>query len=220
MNTHGFLKWLFAVVVTVGGLFVMNAQAAVPIDIATATANLRAFAPYADAVKDISPPRITKPQWYSDQVATERAARARVTVTYTIITRGDTRSDLTEFAAQAQQTLSSPRGWSQLGIVFKRIPSGGSFQLVLSEASQVPTFSSACSAQWSCRVGSSVIINDDRWSGATDAWNGAKGSLRDYRHMVINHEVGHWLGHGHAACAAPGMYAPIMLQQSISLQGV
>src|SRR5690606_13850699 len=85
---------------------------------------------------------------------------------------------------------------------------------------QVPSFApGACSAEWSCRVGVSVIINDDRWQYATDAWNGAGGDIRGYRHMVINHEVGHWLGHGHASCPSSGAYAPIMLQQSIDLQG-
>jgi hypothetical protein len=128
-------------------------------------------------------------------------------------------SNLAEFASQANQTLNDSRGWAQLGLVFQQVDSGGSFNLILSEASQVPSFSSGCSAEWSCRVGVSVIINDDRWQQGTTAWNGAGGTIRDYRHMVINHEVGHWLGHDHAGCSAPGSYAPVMLQQSISLEG-
>lgn len=182
------------------------------------------------AIGDIEPPETPQPQWYKDQVAAEQAARnaaqqsaprtggGRV-VTYTVSTKGNTRSNLAEFSAQANQTLNSGRGWAQLGFVFKQVPAGGSFNLILSEASQVPSFSPGCSAEWSCRVGVSVIINDDRWSGGTVAWNNAGGGIRDYRHMVINHEVGHWLGHGHASCPAPGAYAPVMLQQSISLQG-
>lgn len=64
-----------------------------------------------------------------------------------------------------------------------------------------------------------MIINEDRWLGATPAWNDAGGSLRDYRHMVINHETGHWLGFSHSYCGGPGQLAPVMQQQSISLQG-
>ena len=76
--------------------------------------------------------------------------------------------------------------------------------LVLSEASRVPGFSSGCSSEWSCRVGRFVIINQERWKHASPAWNAAHGALRDYRHMVVNHETGHFLGLGHAGCPGAG----------------
>ena len=90
---------------------------------------------------------------------------------------------------------------------------GGDFTLVLAAAGTLPSFSSACSAQWSCRVGRYVIINQHRWKHASPAWNAAGRSLRDYRHMVVNHETGHWLGRGHASCPGRGR-APVMMQQS------
>ena len=96
---------------------------------------------------------------------------------------------------------------------------GGSFTLVLSEASQVPTFSPVCSAQWSCRVGRFVIINQTRWRNASPMWNQAHRALRDYRHMVVNHETGHWLGWGHRSCPGRGAAAPVMQQQSKGLEG-
>ena len=40
-----------------------------------------------------------------------------------------------------------------------------------------------------------------------------------YRHMVVNHETGHWLGHGHLGCAGRGRPAPVMMQQSKGLAG-
>ncbi|HEV7952290.1 MAG TPA: DUF3152 domain-containing protein, partial [Candidatus Saccharimonadales bacterium] len=102
---------------------------------------------------------------------------------------------------------------------FQEVASGGMFTLVMSEASQMTSFSPGCGVDYSCNAGRYVIINQDRWLGATDSWNQAGGSLRDYRHMVVNHETGHWLGHSHAQCGGAGQPAPVMQQQSISLQG-
>lgn len=141
-------------------------------------------------------------------------------VTYSIETRGAIRTSLDEFKQLTGETLNDTRGWSRLGVSFKEVPSGGDFTLVLSEASQVPSFSpSGCDSTYSCNVGRYVIINQDRWLSATESWNNGGGSLRDYRHMVVNHELGHWLGHGHQSCSGAGQPAAVMQQQSINLQG-
>ncbi len=139
--------------------------------------------------------------------------------TYSIVTRGRITTSVREFARQAAQTFADPRGWRGGGVAFRRVARGGSFTLVLAEASTVPSFSSVCSSTYSCRVGRYVIINQTRWQRATPSWNGAGGSLRDYRHMVVNHETGHWLGHGHASCPGRGRAAPVMMQQSKGLAG-
>lgn len=179
----------------------------------------------------IKPPKITQPAWLKKQIEAEKrvaatqaalgqpASKKPVVVSYSIQTRGKVTSSLGEFKTLVQQTLSDSRGWSGLGITFNQVSSGGSFNLILAQAEEIGKASSGCSSEWSCRVGTSVFINDDRWSGATDAWNSAGGTLRDYRHMVVNHEVGHWLGHDHRSCSGKGELAPLMQQQSISLQG-
>jgi hypothetical protein len=140
-------------------------------------------------------------------------------VTYHVETRGRITTSLKQFKAQAQQTYEDPRGWRGAGIQFTPVAHGGSFTLVLAQASLVPSFSSSCSSMWSCRVGRYVIINQDRWKYASPAWNAAHLALRDYRHMVVNHETGHWLGLHHATCPGPGRLAPVMQQQSKGLQG-
>jgi hypothetical protein len=134
--------------------------------------------------------------------------------TYSVATRGRITTSLATFRRQAAETYADPRGWRGAGVAFRQVPRGGSFTLVLAEASVVPSFSSVCSAMWSCRVGRFVIINQDRWRHASPAWNAAGRSLRDYRHLVVNHETGHWLGHGHASCPGRGRPAPVMMQQS------
>lgn len=165
-------------------------------------------------------PDIQTPDWHSTLQSSKKSnSGVKKEVTYTISTKGNIRSNLSEFSKLVNETLNDNRGWARMGIVFKEVKEGGNFNLVLSQAELMSSFSSGCDANWSCRVGSSVIINDNRWSGATTAWNEAGGDIRNYRHMVINHEVGHWLGHGHLNCSGANNPAAVMRQQSIDLQG-
>lgn len=131
---------------------------------------------------------------------------------YQIMTRGPVSTDVEQFAAQVDRGLNDRRGWSLGGAIeFRRTHGPADFTVWLSTAASVPSFSSLCSTQWSCRVGPNVIINEDRWRSATATWPYGVASYRDY---VLNHEVGHWLGWGHTSCAGPGQRAPVMAQQS------
>lgn len=143
----------------------------------------------------------------------DHATPVRRRVTYSVATRGRITTSVRDFARLAQETYDDARGWRAGGVQFRRVPRGGHFTLVLSEARLVPSYSSTCSVTWSCRVGRYVIINQDRWKYASPAWNRARRSLRDYRHLVVNHETGHWLGRGHTGCPGSGP-APVMMQQS------
>ncbi|WP_299052074.1 DUF3152 domain-containing protein [uncultured Nocardioides sp.] len=149
----------------------------------------------------------------------EHRTGVRRVVSYHVETRGRIVASLPEFRRQAAESYADARGWRGRGVVFRRVARGGDFTLVLAEASEVPRFSPGCSAEWSCRVGRYVIINQLRWRTASPAWNRAGGSRRDYRHMVVNHETGHWLGRGHVGCPGRGRPAPVMMQQSKGLDG-
>ena len=138
----------------------------------------------------------------------------RRTVRYSVRTKGRITTSVKEFRRQAQQTYDDPRGWRAKGVRFVPVRKGGAFTLWIAAAATVPGFSSGCSATWSCRVGRNVIINQTRWRTASPAWNAGRLSRRDYRHMVVNHETGHWLGKGHARCPGKGRPAPVMMQQS------
>lgn len=141
------------------------------------------------------------------------------TVKYQVVTKGATKTNLDTFKRQVQETLDDNRGWKRLGVQFEYVESGGAFTMVLAEPSHVPAYGYPCDDVWNCNVGNYVVANEDRWLNATDPWNAAGGSIRDYRHMVVNHELGHWLGHDHIGCSSAGGAAPIMAQQSMDLGG-
>jgi hypothetical protein len=126
---------------------------------------------------------------------------------------------LPEYRQKLAAVYGDPRGWNQGGATLVYAESGCDFTDWLSAPESMAGFGSICDSYYSCRVGSNVVVNYDRWMGATDPWNQAGGSLEDYRVMVINHETGHWFGFAHRNCTGPGQPAPVMQQQSISLQG-
>ncbi|HRF28864.1 MAG TPA: DUF3152 domain-containing protein [Candidatus Saccharibacteria bacterium] len=185
------------------------------------------FSTLRESLKAIKVPKVEDPKWLVKQkaeaaeaaAAHNMASQAGRIITYDVTTKGVITANFSEFKTLANQTLNDGRGWARMGVSFREVSSGGEFTLVLAQASMLPTFSSGCSADWSCNAGRYVVINQDRWLGASSAWNAGGGSLRDYRHMVVNHETGHWLGHGHELCGGVGTPAPVMQQQSISLQG-
>lgn len=181
-----------------------------------------------ESLKEVTLTTIEQPQWLKDQLEAEAAAAAQaasakraattMTVTYDVTTRGAVSASLSEFKLQVSQTLNDARGWARMNVRFVEVASGGQFSLVLASAAEVGAVP-GCGSDYSCRSGRYVLINQDRWMGATSSWNSAGGSLRDYRHMVINHETGHWLGHDHESCGGAGQPAPVMQQQSMDLQG-
>ncbi|HUS26440.1 MAG TPA: DUF3152 domain-containing protein [Nevskiaceae bacterium] len=139
---------------------------------------------------------------------------------YCTAVRGVSTALLPSFEAKLAATYGDPRGWGLGGkVAFVHADSGCNFTAWLSAPASVPGFGSICDAYYSCTVSPHVIINYDRWQGATTPWNQAGGNLEDYRVMVINHETGHWLGFNHASCPGPGQPAPVMMQQSINLGG-
>ena len=136
--------------------------------------------------------------------------------TYIVRSRGTIVASMSTFAATVAATYADGRGWVRGHHRFTRVSSGGDFTVLLAEARYVPTYSSICSIQYSCRVGRYVIINQDRWRHGSRYF---PGTLTQYRQMVINHETGHWLGNRHAYCGGAGQLAPVMQQQSKGMQG-
>ena len=139
------------------------------------------------------------------------------TIEYEVSRAGATKANYTHFRYTVDAVLNDPRGWSLNGAVrFRRVSSGGRFTVRLTEPRVVGSYG-GCSSYYSCRVGWRVMINDDRWRFATRSFRDER--LHLYRQMVVNHEVGHALGFGHAACRRAGWRAPVMQQQSKGLGG-
>ena len=159
----------------------------------------------------------------AEQTASE-SGNGVITYTYCVASRGEV-GDLTEFANMVFSTLNDPRGWPRAGAVFQEAdgtdPNACSMTLTLAAADQMTSFSTECSDEYSCRVGNDVVINVDRWNNATEGWLNAGGTVSRYRTMVINHEVGHRLGHldNELTCSAVNQPAPLMQQQSMDLLG-
>ncbi|RYV52277.1 DUF3152 domain-containing protein [Pengzhenrongella frigida] len=127
--------------------------------------------------------------------------------------------DPTLFAATVMATLNDPRGWGAGGaMTFARTDGEAEIRVVLASPATVDAMCAPLetNGEFSCgRSGSGqASINFRRWSiGASDF--GTDRTL--YRHYVINHEVGHLLGHGHEECPGPGQPAPLMQQQSVGV---
>lgn len=128
--------------------------------------------------------------------------------------------DAEEAAEEIAAVLADERGWQgPADVVFHRVADPAEAEFTISIGSP-PTVDELClpartGGLWSCRIGPEVALNSDRWLHATPTYD----DLAEYRAYMINHEVGHFLGHGHASCPAEGAPAPVMLQQSIDLQG-
>lgn len=156
---------------------------------------------------------------YSSQTAESDSKKtAKYNITFDISTVGSIKADVGEFSSLVESTLTDAKGWKRAGVKFTKVASGGKLHVILASGAEIEKYA-GCSAELSCTVFPKVLINDVRWRKATDSYNSAGLSLNSYRQMVINHEVGHYLGHDHAAACGAGGVAPVMLQQSTGLRG-
>jgi len=129
-----------------------------------------------------------------------------------------------QFAETVEVILSDARGWTAGGTVrLQRVSGAGGQDFSILLAS--PVLSEAMCREdgletgqfTNCRLTDGrVVINSARWLTAVPDY---EAPLAEYRAYVINHEVGHQLGHGHELCPAPGQPAPVMQQQTLGLEG-
>ncbi|WNE98712.1 DUF3152 domain-containing protein [Streptomyces luomodiensis] len=125
------------------------------------------------------------------------------------------------FAEAVQKTLNDDRSWAHGGVrTFERVSSGHA-DFIITLASPGTT------AAWCAKSGldttednvscdsaatERVMINAYRWARGAKTFGDDK--MYSYRQMLINHEVGHRLGHNHEICSEQGALAPVMMQQT------
>jgi uncharacterized protein DUF3152 len=125
------------------------------------------------------------------------------------------------FASTVQKTLNDPRSWAHDKLTFERTDAGkADFVVRLSSPETVhkictPITGDTSESNVSCDAAGTkwVMINAWRWAQGSTAYGD---DMLGYRQMLINHEVGHRIGHGHQLDCGPGGIAPVMMQQTKS----
>ncbi|MFJ6786210.1 DUF3152 domain-containing protein [Streptomyces angustmyceticus] len=125
------------------------------------------------------------------------------------------------FADAVHKTLNDDRSWAHGGQrTFQRVGSGrADFVITLASPGTTATWCAKSGLDTgeenvSCDSAATdrVMINAYRWAQGARTYGHDK--MHAYRQMLINHEVGHRLGHNHEICSRQGALAPVMMQQT------
>lgn len=158
--------------------------------------------------------------WTAAPTAVKPARQTPSVHRYAVKVEGGTGIDAGAAAREIAGVLNDPRGWiGYRGASFELVPDATQAEFTIYVASP-PTTDRMCLplqtlGRWSCRHGDDVILNSDRWTLQTPTFT----DVAAYRAYLVNHEVGHFLGHGHRQCGGKGEVAPVMMQQSKGLAG-
>ncbi|MCA1217002.1 DUF3152 domain-containing protein [Streptomyces sp. 8L] len=129
----------------------------------------------------------------------------------------------TQAANEIADILGAPRGWTRNGTSSFQLVSSEPYDLVVKIATPGTT-DALCwagihqdtSGEYDCEVPGGVVVNLKRWVKGSPTFDGP---IHDYRALIINHEMGHFLGFQHQACPGQGRPAPVMMQQIKGLHG-
>lgn len=141
--------------------------------------------------------------------------------TFSVEVEPATGIDANGVAAAVEDALLDRRSWTAGGVALQRVddPAAARVRVVVATPGTVDRWCAPVAdtaGRYSCWEGRRAMLNSGRWQAGADPFGG---DLVTYRRHLVNHEVGHALGHGHTGCPAPGVPAPIMMQQTKSTAG-
>jgi Protein of unknown function (DUF3152) len=181
----------------------------------------------------VVPARVT-PSIYDDEVVPPRVREARPPVApgrpgqlvvvpgqqgstsagalrFLVEVEGGLAVDRAAFARHVTRTLRDRRSWTT---PFRRVSSGPvDFRVTLASPALTNRLCAPLLTNgiYSCGQNGRAVLNAMRWRDGAAAYGRRLGRYRIY---MVNHEVGHLLGRGHASCPAAGAPAPVMMQQT------
>ncbi|MEU7845265.1 DUF3152 domain-containing protein [Micromonospora sp. NPDC049114] len=149
---------------------------------------------------------------------------------YRVAVESGSNEDIAAFAQAVEVALAGPGSWVDSGrLRLQQVPGTAprDFTVYLATARTAGRMCSEGGVDiriggrpyTSCRAPGQVIINLDRWRLSVPHFVSAGVPLAVYRTYVVNHEVGHQLGHRHERCPGAGRPAPVMMQQTLFLNG-
>lgn len=158
--------------------------------------------------------------------ATQATPSTGRVVRYTVEIEGGLRADTEMLATTVATVLTDARGWQTkdsvrfVNVSPAEAAKGAAVDVRVSLASP-DTTDRLCApletrGEVSCHNGGRAVLNLRRWLLGAEAYGG---DLAAYRTYLVNHEVGHALGHGHVSCPGAGKDAPVMMQQTYGLDG-
>lgn len=143
--------------------------------------------------------------------------------TYTVEVDPDLDVDLRAFVATVRAALEDPdRGWTARGtyrLQWIGDPVQADIRIVLATPDVVDALCARNGLQtngiFSCWDGRRAMLNHWRWEHGARAFGD---DLQTYRTYLVNHEVGHGLGLGHVGCRRARSPAPVMMQQTRTVE--
>ena len=214
----GRVRWILAAVLALG----------VPAGCGTAPPGAPAHARVAAAATRpvVTPVPVGYParghgRWAVAAAAGRTAGTGGPLLRYRVLVERDIRGvPVAGFADAVTGTLGDPRGWTAgAALRLRRVGPGQRYDFTVYLATP-RTRDRLCAGgpdgYTSCRNGDRVVLNVARWVKGVPHYGAP---LAVYRQYMVNHEVGHRLGHGHERCPGKGRPAPVMQQQTLGRHG-